>query len=150
MWPKNLILVENLYIFTQLFYRYNKMNDKKWRHFLFFLGGGEGGGVGTSLFNILRWLLWNPLWNKKICLINTTFQLQFWREIEAPICLYINASLVVFVAAEGGPNKTCLEISKHLKFKNFKWQKFRSPSVFPAFGFLWLSMLFVFSISLYT
>ena len=89
--------------------------------FSFFGGGGEGGGVGTSFFNILGWLLWNLLWNKKICLINTTFQLQFWREIEAPICLYINASLVVFVAAEGGPNKRCLEISKHLKFKNFKW-----------------------------
>lgn len=43
MWPKNLILVENLYIFTQLFYRYDKMNDKKWRRFPFFGGGGGGG-----------------------------------------------------------------------------------------------------------
>ena len=121
MWPKNLILVENLYIFTQLFYRYNKMNDKKWRHFLFLGGGGGGGGLERLCLIFWGGSYETPLWNKKICLINTTFQLQFWREIEAPICLYINASLVVFVAAEGGPNKTCLEISKHLKFKNSKW-----------------------------
>lgn len=47
MWPKNLILVQNLYIFTKSFYRHDRINDKKLRRFLFLFsgGGGEGGGV---------------------------------------------------------------------------------------------------------
>ena len=55
MWRKNLILIQNLYIFTQLFYRYDSMNDKKWRRFLFF-GGGGGGGKGK--WNVLVLIFW--------------------------------------------------------------------------------------------
>ena len=85
---------------------------------IFFFGGGREGGLERPFLIFWGGSYETPCETRKYVLL---IQLQFWREIEAPICLYINASLVVFVAAEGGPNKTCLEISKHLKFKNFKW-----------------------------